>query len=187
MTIPHVSDELLQRHYDGELEPSEQVETQKHLVDCSSCTARLKSLERLSGMIRMASADAAAGADFRDLFSRIERAIEAPDGAAVSPRREGEVVAPNAKARARWFRPATVSALGGLAVAAAALLMIYRQDDASQPLPDDSGTTLAVLDTPRSEIVHVDFGANAGTVFEIAMADGSSTPVVWINDEDLGE
>jgi hypothetical protein len=32
--------------------------------------------------------------------------------------------------------------------------------------------------------VQVDFGSNTGTVFEIALADGASTPVVWINDEE---
>jgi hypothetical protein len=37
--------------------------------------------------------------------------------------------------------------------------------------------------TGSSEIVQVDFGGNAGTVFEIALADGVSTPVVWINDD----
>jgi anti-sigma factor RsiW len=179
MTTSHVSDEQLQRHYDGELEPAEQLEARNHLADCTSCTARLESLARLSGLIRLAHEDAIGTADFRDLFSRIERAIDAPGDT---------VVAPNAKARAKWFRPATMSALGGLAVAAAVLLMIYQQDSSTtETLPDDSGTTLAVLDTPRSEIVHVDFGTNAGTVFEIAMADGTSTPVVWINDEDLGE
>lgn len=36
----------------------------------------------------------------------------------------------------------------------------------------------------HSEVVQVDFGASSGTVFEIALADGASTPVVWINDED---
>jgi hypothetical protein len=36
----------------------------------------------------------------------------------------------------------------------------------------------------RSEIVQVDFGTNAGTVFEIALDAASSTPVVWINDEE---
>jgi hypothetical protein len=35
----------------------------------------------------------------------------------------------------------------------------------------------------NSEVVQVDFGDNAGTVFEIALAEGVSTPVVWINDE----
>jgi anti-sigma factor RsiW len=178
MSVPHVSDELLQRHFDGELELAEQLETRKHLSDCTSCTARLHSLERLSKLVRMATEDATGNPDFGDMFSRIERAIDASGGA---------VVAPNQKARAKWFRPATVSALGGLAVAAAVLLMIYRQDVEPTAVVPDPGTVLAVLDTPHSEIVHVDFGANAGTVFEIAMADGTSTPVVWINDEDLGE
>jgi predicted phosphoribosyltransferase len=34
-----------------------------------------------------------------------------------------------------------------------------------------------------SEVVQVDFGSNTGTVFEIALADGASTPVVWINED----
>ena len=185
MTVPHVSDELLQRHYDGELEPSEQLETRTHLADCPTCAARLQSLERLSSLLRMANEDAVGGPSFAGMWSRIERGIDAPPSAAVAP--SSTVVAPNANARAKWLRSATASALGGLAVAAAVLLMIYRQDADTTAMPDDSGPALAVLDTPRSEIVHVDFGANAGTVFEIAMADGTSTPVVWINDEDLGE
>jgi hypothetical protein len=36
---------------------------------------------------------------------------------------------------------------------------------------------------PNSEISQVDFGNSNGTVFEIALADGVSTPVVWINDD----
>ena len=43
-----------------------------------------------------------------------------------------------------------------------------------------------MLDTThaRSEITHVDFGPNAGAIFDIAYDDGSSTPVVWIDDDD---
>jgi hypothetical protein len=45
-------------------------------------------------------------------------------------------------------------------------------------LPPDA---LALANT---EVVDVDLGANAGTVYEIALAGGVSTPVVWINDND---
>ena len=34
-----------------------------------------------------------------------------------------------------------------------------------------------------TEIVAIDFGSNTGTVFQIDVADGVSTAVVWINDE----
>jgi hypothetical protein len=69
------------------------------------------------------------------------------------------------------------------------LLMIYRPDPngGETTTPDESEGPFAVLESPHSEIVHVDFGGNAGTVFDIAFADGSSTPVVWINDEDDDE
>jgi hypothetical protein len=32
--------------------------------------------------------------------------------------------------------------------------------------------------------VKVEFGSNAGTVFDIPMSDGSAIPVVWIDDDD---
>jgi hypothetical protein len=41
----------------------------------------------------------------------------------------------------------------------------------------------AQQEPPNSEISQLDFGESNGTVFEIALADGISTPVVWINDE----
>jgi anti-sigma factor RsiW len=175
MSVEHVSDEMLQRHFDGELEPAEQAQAHEHLGGCAECNARLRSLERMQQLIRMAAEDAAGHADWHGMFARIEQAAAVP-----------EVVrkpAPQA-ARPRWFRGATMSAVGAFAVAAAALLMVYRQDTEVSQLQDDGdGESLAVLES-RSEITHVDFGGNAGTVFDIAFADGSSTPVVWINDDD---
>ena len=176
MNVEHVSDELLQRHFDGDLEPAEQAEAREHLTGCAECTARLRSLERMQQLIRMAAEDAAGEADWHDMYARIERAAQLPD---VMPHRPAAQAA-----RTRWFRGATMSAVGAFAVAAAALLMVYRQDAEVTQLQDDGdGEPLAVLEA-RSEITHVDFGGNAGTVFDIAYADGSSTPVVWINDED---
>jgi hypothetical protein len=78
-------------------------------------------------------------------------------------------------------------ALGAIALAAAAMLMVYRQDSQAPNSDGDDGYEAATSsgDGPgRSEVVDVDFGPNAGTVFDIALADGSSIPVVWINDDD---
>ena len=57
--------------------------------------------------------------------------------------------------------------------------------DASQ---DQAPTTESAPAPPEtassgSEVVDVDFGESTGTVFEVALDDGNSTPVVWINDE----
>ncbi|HKP61400.1 MAG TPA: zf-HC2 domain-containing protein [Polyangiales bacterium] len=174
MSVEHVSDELLQRHFDGELEPAEQAQVREHLPGCTDCNARLRSLERMQQLIRMAAGDAATEADWQGMFARIEQAVQQP---------EVVVRKPTAlTGRTRWFRGATMSAVGAFAVAAAALLMVYRQDDAVSLQDDGDGESLEALE--RSEITHVDFGGNAGTVFDIAFADGSSTPVVWINDDD---
>jgi hypothetical protein len=96
----------------------------------------------------------------------------------------GSATKPAAKSgkRPKRIGPATMSAFGALAVAAAVLLMLYRGEPEPTEASLDEADQLASL--TRSEVVEIDFGNNAGTVFEIALSDGSSTPVVWINDDD---
>jgi anti-sigma factor RsiW len=186
MTHEHLSDELLQRHFDGELEPGEQTGVRQALSECASCNARLESLEKLSRLIRMATRDAeeaASDADFNGMFARIERATQEPAPASA------RVLQPTTAARAKWFRPAVMSAVGALAVAAAVLLSVSQPDSkpTDETYDDEADGTLAALETSHSEITHVDFGPNAGAVFDIAYDDGSSTPVVWIDDDDDSE
>lgn len=184
MTHEHISDELLQRHFDGELEPEERPLVRHALSECASCNARLESLAKLSKLIRMAARDAeasASDADFQGMFAQIERAAEEP--------LPDNVVQPNAAARSRWFRP-VVSAAAALAVAAAVLLMVARGPDSNptdETYGEESDEQLAALETSHSEITRVDFGHNAGAVFAIAYDDGSSTPVVWIDDDEYAE
>lgn len=184
MTHEHISDELLQRHFDGELELEERPAVRHALSECASCNARLESLGKLQRLIRMAARDAegaASDADFQDMFARIERAAEEPV--------PGEVLQPSGAARSRWFRPAVMSVVAALAVAAAVLLMVARPDSkpTDETYGEDPDGQLAALETSHSEITHVDFGRNAGAVFDIAYEDGSSTPVVWIDDDDDAE
>ena len=44
-----------------------------------------------------------------------------------------------------------------------------------------AGLPEGALAMASSEVVNVDFGDQTGTVFEVAVADGVSAPVVWIN------
>lgn len=120
------------------------------------------------------------------MFARIERAAaqdleHAAPATNVIPLAAGKPAAANGK-RAKRFGPATISAFGALAIAAAVLLMLYRSEPGQTRASLEDADQLASLS--RSEVVEIDFGNNAGTVFEIALADGSSTPVVWINDDD---
>jgi len=73
-------------------------------------------------------------------------------------------------------------ALGAVALAAAALLIVYRQDQPALEVMDDA-VLEASVDGP-SEILDVDFGSNNGQVIAIPLSDGSSVPVVWIEDDD---
>ncbi len=93
--------------------------------------------------------------------------------------------------------------------AAAALLMVVGREDRSPELAQSGQTAVepaveataaagtspagsagnepaaglpeGALAMASSEVVQVDFGDQTGTVFEVAVADGVSTPVVWIN------
>jgi anti-sigma factor RsiW len=170
----HPTIELVQRHYDGELSAQEAAEVQQHLRGCVSCQAELAGLERLSDMVRWSTDETAAASDvnFTQMFAEIERAV-APNVIAL----------PQKRAASPIMR--AVPALGALALAAAALLMLAR----SNTLPTDTGEQqLALLDASQhAEITAVKFGRNAGQVFGIPLSEAESVPVVWIDDEDEEE
>ena len=83
---------------------------------------------------------------------------------------------------------------GAGVVATAVLLTFYSPapgEETAAPVSGGSEPAAVVVEpavpAPSSEVVQVDFGANTGTVFEIALAGGKSTPVVWINDDSGGD
>jgi len=168
----HLTIEKLQRHHDGELSEQEAADVRQHVRTCAVCQAELDELERLAGFVRWSTDETAAASDvsFTQMFTEIERAI--------SPN-----VISLPKKRSPVLRAAP--ALGALALAAAALLMLTR----SNTLPSDTGDQqLALLDASQhAEITAVKFGRNAGQVFGIPLADGESVPVVWIDDDDEDE
>ena len=174
MNGEHPSKDKIQRHHDGELSQQEAADVQQHLRTCASCQAELDQLERLSDMVRWSTDETAAASEqsdlaFTQMFAEIERAVAAP----------ANVVPLQKHAASPVMR--AVPALGALALAAVALLMLTR----SNTLPSDAGEEqLAML---HSEVTAVKFGVNAGQVFGIPLADGESVPVVWIDDEDEEE
>lgn len=191
----HPSQELLQRLHDRDLSAQEAEGLRSHLDACQQCQMELASLDRLGGLLRLsAKADllgygADAEPDFTRMFAEIQKAVAEP---AQNTAPVGQVVPlrPVASPRkgggsSRWLQRGA-PALGAFALAAAALLMVFRSDNL--PSSGDAGQVgdhpEAMAAVSRAEIVKVEFGANAGQVFDIPFSDGSSTPVVWIDDDD---
>lgn len=185
MNDEHVEEELLQRYFDGALESQSAAQVERHLETCPSCGARHRALGKLKRAISVAVDERARGVDFEALFSRIEHGVrEQPNPSfmerlSVSWRDRLEQ-----RSRQVW-----VPAAGALAAAAAVLLFLRGLPPKDRPeiggpdqgelSPGLSARTSAV----SSEVEQVDFGSNTGTVFEIALTEGVSTPVVWINDD----
>lgn len=100
-----LSDELLQRYFDGELSPGERVDVEARLD--ADARLRLDALAELRGLLRAHVAEEAAGLDLSATLSAIENTA-AP--AAPAPRR----------------RVLPMSALGALLAAAAAVVFFFR-------------------------------------------------------------
>ncbi|MBN1655441.1 MAG: zf-HC2 domain-containing protein [Deltaproteobacteria bacterium] len=183
MNTGHLEDELLQRYFDGELSNGSAAEVKQHLESCESCRRRHRSLERLRAFINMTVTDAAREVDFNALYGRIEAGVD-------KARDEKKVVSIRTRLGATLRRPVLIASV---ALAAAVMIIIFRTAPSEPVARGGAGrkrserTVLvdsrSAIKLRNSEVVQVDFGANTGTVFEIALAEGVSTPVVWINDE----
>ncbi|HEX7478198.1 MAG TPA: hypothetical protein VF331_10355 [Polyangiales bacterium] len=189
VTTEHLNDELLQRHFDGDLDRDAADAARAHLAACEPCEARRRGLERLHMLLGTANDEAQQEADFAGLYDRIERGITTTNASATDPG-AGEVVE---LATRRRPRPVVAYVLTAAAAAAAVVIMVFRpgSNDGARRPESVTGTDAQPQATApqaapgpgRSEVVNVDFGTSTGTVFEISLADGTSTPVVWINDE----
>jgi len=192
----HLDEEALNLHFDGELPPDRAAAAKRHLETCAECGKRLHALERLHEMVVLSAHAGAEGIDFDRVFSQVERGVRAQPPLPFFERMKTLVQELIEHRPLQVFLPAT----GALAAAAWLIL-----STTAAPGPNASGATaeqgteqaarrerdqgvererMMLAEKLESEVVQVDFGENSGTVFEIALADGASTPVVWINDEE---
>lgn len=207
MSEHHVEEEALHRYFDGELTAAEAATVRGHLASCSECSARHQSLTTLRQLITMAAEDSTLDVDFDRAYAHIERAIGAQAHApGLFERAVGWLKTTLAQRPEQLWAPAL-----GAAAAAALIVVLGRQTpdaevaarlrpapkvavalgetggapaEPAAPAPAKAPALPAeALAMASSEVVQVDFGEHTGTVFEIAVADGVSTPVVWINDD----
>lgn len=210
MDEPDAQEELLQQYFDGELAPTLAAQVEAQLERDPAYAAQYRSLRRLREMISMSAEEIARDVDFDALYGRIETGVESADGQTGLLGRL--VVWWHELLEHRPLTLAAAGAFAGLVAIAVTRLAVTdapspRADRAAGEArvgagpaehPGAAGAAAAKDETARyakprkskvalaqnSEVVQVDFGDNTGTVFEIALADGVSTPVVWINDEE---
>lgn len=202
MNQGHVEEELLHRYFDGDLHASQATVVEQHLGGCSECSARHRELSELHKMIAVTAQNAMRGVDFDAVYAQIERGIREQRSQPSLLERLSVWVRDLSEQRpARLWLPVA----GGLAAAIVLGMLLRREgpqalpqaehevqrapaaEQAAPEPPQGTPTQLreseAIAAVSSSEIVQVDFGSSAGTVYEISLANGVSTPVVWINDD----
>jgi anti-sigma factor RsiW len=172
------TDEKLQMFFDGELAPEEEAEVRQQLERSPQDLAQLGEWEQIRGAMQDLRGEWAGALDSDALFARIaaelgpsetsEEPVDAAEPAAPVPR-----TVPGGRERRIWGAVAT-----GFAAAAAVLLAVMAWP--AEPTP--TGAPMA----RGTEVEQVDFGANAGTIFNVEGGSGQSIAVVWIVDEEVG-
>jgi len=186
MKDAHVEAEQLHRYFDGELAAGPANEVAAHVERCEVCAAELRGLRQLRRLVTLAAEEGGREVDFGALFARIERDVKSQPRAGLMER-----VAFGMRQSSRTQQIFVPVAAAALAAAAAVLLFVrpgvqppVEQGRPSQP--EARISTPVPPSEPNSEVEQVDFGEKTGTVFEVALADGVSTEVVWIDDDEQG-
>lgn len=185
---PQLDDETLQRLLDGDLNAREAKQARDVLSRSTADAARYRQFERLHQLVQRGADDMVGELDADAMFRNIETGIAKNRPGLFE--QLGAWLSEFIEHRAQVWMPMA----GAGVVAAAVLLTVYAPGSTGEELAVVPGGNVpaAVVPnsdaaTPNSEVVQVDFGTNSGTVFEIALAGGKSTPVVWINDDSGGQ
>ena len=167
MESSRTEDEKLQMFFDGELTPEEEASVRRSLDGSPDRAAQVAEWDRLRAAMQNASAEWAGDIDSNALFARIEQQIHTPE------EQPALRVLPGGRERRVWGAMAA-----GFAAAAAIMLAVLAWPGERSP------TEMAGV-SRGSEVVEVDFGEYAGTVFMVKGGAGQSLSVVWINDEEV--
>jgi anti-sigma factor RsiW len=193
----HVEEELLHRYFDGDLLAPQAATVAAHLQGCEDCSARHRELAELRRLIETSAEHGADGVDWDALYGRIEHGIREEKNVPSLSERLSVWGRDLVEQRpARLFVPLAVAAAIAFGLLAkSAMRSEEERAEQQKPVPTEQEQqeenaqgaprlkkNYAVAEV-SSEVVQVDFGGSAGTVYEVALAEGVSTPVVWINDD----
>lgn len=197
-----LDDEKLQRFFDGDLPAEEAAQLRAELDASDADRARLERLERTrQGFAEGFDAGAPPDADalFAAILAGSKQIEEEPTGAArLDPLRRVDLPGKHLRVVEGGARPGRpegwkIAAPVILAIAAAFFVgFLFRGDGspaptAARPAPGvllEEPPDLTVIEPPMgTEVEDVDFGSNAGTVFEVEGNAGEPIAVVWIVEE----
>lgn len=167
MESSKIEDETLQMFFDGELPAGEEAALRRRLEGSPEQAAEVAEWARLREAMQTEPAAWTGDIDSDALFARIEQDIEAAE------EQPALRALPGGRERRVWGGMAA-----GLAAAAAIMLAVVAWPGERSP------TEMAGV-TRGSEVLKVDFGEYAGTVFKVEGNAGQSLSVVWINDEEV--
>ncbi|MEM9192371.1 MAG: hypothetical protein AAGF12_24565 [Myxococcota bacterium] len=177
----------------------------QHLSLAADAMAADLDSDALFGRIEAGLADAEEDpTGIEDLLTSVDdRAADETPEKAAAERPKFEVISGGAPAeRSTPARPEGwkiwIPVAGGLAAAAVVLFAILSGPEPSDEMatntsPNPTAVTveesgMTIVEAPQgSEVVEVDFGDNAGTVFEVEGEAGEPIAVVWISDDHLQE
>ena len=181
-----IDDGKLQQLFDGELTEGEERVVRRDVSKEPLEKERLARLERRGDLVRFSADDASANIDADALFAKIEAGVAADK----SPRLE--LIKGQKKQRTMGIAVTAFAVAAAVAIAffvGPGLVGTGGGEQARHPMDDPREVLVehdpAVLVHPPSgsEVEHVDFGANTGTVFEVQGEEGQPLAVVWIAED----
>ncbi len=179
MEVEHIDDDRLQAFFDRELGTGETKLVSAHVAECAECAKRVRKLERLSAIFARTAEDAGAEPELAGMYARVRAGIAKQEKAGFGERLRvwtSEVV--------EHRKSVIVSVGAAAAVAAAAVIVVlqpFKGDDTGSH-PKVATPTHTTAGPGSSTVTAYDFGANAGTVFNVEDDSGGEYAVVWIDE-----
>lgn len=201
-------DRRLHRLYDEDLSPEERAALEKEIAASPELGKKLEGLREVGVVLRAARTDEQP-IDAEALWSGIAARIASPATSADVPAAKSPAAARPALRAIEGGKPTPAPAehpatrrrrqigifFGALAVAAAALFVVYGTPPSDDATPVASGETPTppaptTVDpgpapapaTDYTEVLAVDFGTNVGTIFAVEGEGGQRYAVVWLDD-----
>ena len=165
MNAEHIENDKLQLFFDAELSESESSVVRLHVEQCDACGTQLRSMQELRHLFELNADHITSDLKSDELFASITKEIEKQERAGF-----GERFRVWANEFYEHRKVVWAPAAAALTVAAVALLWVA-------PWKSHHHRRHRDLELTGTEVVHVDFGQNTGTVFEV-----EGVAVVWIDD-----
>lgn len=178
-----LTDEMIERYYDGELSPKKAKWVEKQLEGSPEHQKRLERMSRMSGLLHLMEKESLEDVSFAGFEQRVKAGIE----------REAK---PSFTDRARvwaaeFFEHKQVVWVPSAVMAAAVLAVVIAQPFMTAPPTSRGGSPgddqIWTAGAPRSEapssaIVSVNFGQSTGKRYDVQSSGGGTVGVVWIEE-----